>query len=221
MQRLYTYIFSSVGQKQLMAISGLGWGLFVLLHMLGNLLIFGGDEIYNKYSHTLVSSPGILLFEMGLLLLLLTHIFYAIRTTIQNSKARTTQYMASKTAPKEASLASRTMKYQGIVLLCFIILHLINFKFGTEYMITYDGLQVRDLFRLVVEKFQSPLYVGIYVVSVSLLGFHLSHGLYSAIQSLGLYHETYTIMIQKFSIIYGIIIGLGFGLPPIYIYLFY
>ena len=204
-----------------MAISGLGWALFVLLHMLGNLLIFGGDEIYNKYSHTLVSNPGILLAEMVLLILLLTHVFYAIKTTIQNSKARTIQYIASKTAPKEASLASRTMKYQGLILLCFIVLHLINFKFGTEYMITYGELQIRDIFRLVVEKFQNPFYVSIYVISVSLLGFHLSHGLYSAIQSLGFYHDRYTVSIKRCSVIYGIIIGLGFSTTPIYVFFFH
>ena len=222
MQSIWTYIFSSVGQKQLMALSGLGWGLFALAHMLGNLLILCGDEAYNKYSHALVSNPGIFIAEFGLLVLLLTHVFYGIKLSLENSKARTTKYSVNKkTASKEASLVSRTMKYQGIVILCFIILHLINFKFGTEYMITYDGAEVRDLFRLVVEKFQSPLYVGIYISSVSLLGFHLSHGLYSSVQSLGFYHEKYMIYIKRCSVIYGFIIGFGFSITPLYIFFFY
>ena len=71
--------FSSIGQKQLMALSGLGWGLFALTHMLGNLLILCGDEAYNKYSHALVSNPGIFIAEFGLLVLLLTHVFYGIK----------------------------------------------------------------------------------------------------------------------------------------------
>ena len=221
MKQFWTYIFSSVGQKQLMALSGLGWGLFALAHMLGNLLILCGDEVYNKYSHALVSNPGIFIAEFGLFVLLLTHVFYGIKLSLENSKARTIQYSVSKTASKEASLVSRTMKYQGIVILCFIVLHLINFKFGTEYMITYDGAEVRDLFRLVVEKFQSPLYVGIYIISISLLGFHLSHGLYSSIQSLGFYHDKYMFCIQRCSVIYGLIIGLGFSITPIYIFFFH
>ena len=221
MKQIWTYIFSSIGQKQLMALSGLGWALFVLAHMLGNLLILFGDEAYNKYSHVLVSNPGIYLAEFGLLVLLLTHVFYGIKLSLENSKARTTQYSVSKTASKQASLVSRTMKYQGIVILCFIVLHLINFKFGTEYMITYDGVQVRDIFRLVVEKFQSPVYVGIYIICVSLLGFHLSHGLYSSVQSLGFYHDKYMTCIKKCSVVYGFIIGLGFSITPIYIFFFY
>ena len=221
MKQFWIYIFSSVGQKQLMALSGLGWGLFALVHMLGNLLILCGDEPYNKYSHALVSNPGILLAEFGLLVLLLTHVFYGIKLSLENSNARTTGYSVNKSASKEASLVSRTMKYQGIVILCFIVLHLINFKFGTEYMITYDGVEVRDLFRLVVEKFQSPLYAGIYISSVSLLGFHLSHGLYSSVQSLGFYHDKYMICIQRCSVIYGFIIGLGFSITPLYIFFFY
>ncbi len=215
------YIFSSVGQKQLMALSGLGWAIFVLMHMLGNLLIFLGDEAYNKYSHALTSNPGILLAELGLLILLLTHVFYGIKTAIENAKARSVPYATSKTSPKEASLASRTMKYHGILLLLFIILHLVNFKFGAYYTVTYNETPIRDIFRLVVEKFQSPLYVSIYVASVSLLGFHLSHGLYSALQSLGFYNEKYMIVLKKCSMVYGIIIAVGFSLAPLYILFFY
>lgn len=221
MGRFQTYIFSSVGQKQLMAISGLGWSVFVLMHMLGNLLILGGAEIYNKYSHALISNPAIILFEIGLLTLLLTHIFYGIRTTIGNLKARKQQYMVSPSPPKSSSLSSRTMIYQGVVILVFVILHLIHFKFGTEYTTTYGNVEMRDLFRLVAETFQSPLYVGFYVLSVFILGFHLSHGLSSSLQSLGFYHDKYQIVVQRLSLTYGLVIALGFSIAPLYIYWFY
>lgn len=221
MGRFQTYIFSSVGQKQLMAISGLGWSVFVLMHMLGNLLILGGAEIYNKYSHALISNPAIILFEIGLLTLLLTHIFYGIRTTIDNLKARKQQYMVSPSPPKSSSLSSRTMIYQGVVILVFVILHLIHFKFGTEYTTTYGNVEMRDLFRLVAETFQSPLYVGFYVLSVFILGFHLSHGLSSSLQSLGFYHDKYQIVVQRLSLTYGLVIALGFSIAPLYIYWFY
>ena len=203
-----------------MALSGLGWGIFVLVHMLGNLLIFGGDQVYNTYSHALVSNPGILLFELGLCLLLLTHIFYGVKTTITNARARGHRYNVSKTGSKESSLASRTMIYQGVIILIFIILHLIHFKFGPEYAIVYGDLEVRDLFRLMVEKFQSPFYVGFYTVCVCIVGFHLSHGISSSLQSLGFYHDKYIGHVQKISLAYSILVALGFSLPPLYIYFF-
>lgn len=221
MGSLWVYVVSSVGQKQLMALSGLGWAGFVLLHMLGNLLIFQGGEAYNTYSHALISNPAILLFELVLVTLLLTHVFYGVKITLQNFSARKQDYQLSKTGLKEASWSSRTMAYQGVFILVFIVLHLIHFKFGPEYMIAYGETEaIRDLFRLVVEKFQSPFYVGFYILSVGILGFHLSHGLYSSLQSLGFYHNKYVAHIQKLSIIYGIIIGLGFSTTPVYIYFF-
>ncbi len=218
MSRLVTYLFSSVGQKKLMALSGLGWGLFALSHMAGNLLVFVGSETYNKYGHAIVSNPAIYVAEAGLVLLLLTHVFYGIRVSIQASKARSQGYVVKKSGDKEATLSSRTMKYTGIAVLGFIILHLWSFKYGAYYEVSYDGVVVRDLFRLMLEKFESPIYTWGYVAAVILIGFHLSHGVYSALQSLGINHPRYTPIIEKISVLYGILIAVGFASQPIYVH---
>ena len=218
MSNLLKYAFSSVGQKQLMAVSGIGWALFVLSHMAGNLLIFAGAEVYNKYSHSIVSNPGIYLMEAALLFLLLTHIVFAISVSIKNSKAKSGGIVPSS-GDKGTSFIAKTMKYQGILILLFIIIHLVSFKFGTVYHVTYDTVEIRDIFRLVVEKFQSFPYVSFYCVTVLILGFHLSNGISSSLQSLGLYSVKYDSMVRKFSFVYGMIVGVGFCIPPIYLYL--
>ncbi len=212
------YIFSSVGQKQLMAISGIGWALFVLGHMAGNLLVFAGPEVYNKYSHALISNPGIYLMEAGLLILLLIHVCYAVNVSIKNAKAKTKQSATSK-GEKGTGFIAKTMKYQGILILLFLIVHLVDFKFGPEYKVTYDTGQIRDIFRLVVLEFQSPMYVSFYCVTVLILGFHMANGISSSLQSLGLYSEKYYSFVRKLSFVYGMVVGIGFCIPPVYIFL--
>ena len=211
------YIFSSVGQKQLMAVSGIGWALFVLGHMAGNLLIFLGPEIYNTYSHALISNPGIYIAEFGLLALLLTHIVFAISVSIKNYRSKTSAAFEPN-KDKGTGFIAKTMKYQGILILIFIVIHLINFKFGPEYLVTYDEVEMRDLFTLVALKFQSPLYVSFYCVLVFILGAHLAHGINSSFLSLGLYSKKYDRLVRRSSIIYGVVIAIGFALPPIYLY---
>jgi len=202
-----------------MALSGLGWGLFALSHMAGNFLLFVSPEAYNKYGHAITSNPAIYVAEAGLVALLLTHVVFGIRTVIQNKAARKSNYKMSKSGAKQASIASRTMIVQGIIVLLFIVLHLITFKFGSYYAVSYDGQEMRDLFKLVVEVFQDPIYVGFYVVSVLLLCLHLSHGVWSALQSLGIYKEKYFKLVTNISIVYGILVGFGFAAQPVYVFL--
>ncbi|MCB0394261.1 MAG: succinate dehydrogenase cytochrome b subunit [Bdellovibrionales bacterium] len=221
MKGLCAYAFSSIGQKTLMAVSGLGWALFALSHMAGNLLIFAGPQAYNNYGHAIVSNPAIYVAEIGLIVLFLTHVIYALKTTIENSRARKSKYVVSKSGEKQASLASRTMKHQGLVILIFLFLHISAFKFGAYYAVDYGQGEIRDLFRLLFEKFQDPVYVWFYVVCVLLLGFHLSHGLYSGFQSIGFFHTKYTPILKCASVLYGLAIAVGFASQPIYLHFIY
>ncbi len=203
-----------------MAITGLSMSLFVLTHMLGNLLLFVGPEAYNMYSHKLITNPLITVAELGLLLMFLLHVFMAIRLTIENRSARPTRYAMPTNGSKAVSQASKTMIYHGMVLLIFTVYHLVTFKYGTVYETDYNGVMVRDLHRLVVEVFQSPAYVLFYVISMGTLGFHLSHGVQSSFQSLGFRHPRYTPGLKIFSTAYALIVGLGFGAQPVYVYFF-
>lgn len=215
-----SFFCSSVGKKYLMGISGLIWAGFVFGHMAGNMLMFIGADLYNQYGHALTSGMLIYAVEAVLLVSIITHVGLAINLTLENRKAKGSRYAVGPSAQKGGSLASRTMAAQGSLILAFIILHLITFKFGTYYETTVNGVVMRDLHRLMVEVFQSPGYVAWYVVCLVLLGFHLSHGVKSIFQSFGVLTEKWSRAFHKISIVYAVVVALGFLAQPIYVFLF-
>lgn len=211
------FIKSTVGRKYLMGITGLVWAGFVLSHMAGNLLIFVGPDAYNKYGHAITSGNLIYIAEAGLIISLIVHVVCAISLTKQNRAARPQQYAVNPNGDKGASLASKTMIAQGLLLLTFIITHLATFKFGTYYETTVDGVVMRDLAKLMYEVFQSPAYVGWYILSLILLCAHLSHGFGSVFQSFGLLERKMQAPLKKLSWTYALIVTLGFISQPLYI----
>lgn len=214
------FLGSTVGKKYLMGISGLVWAGFVLAHMAGNLLIFVSHDAYNAYGHALTSGNIIYIVEAVLILALITHVFTAVSLTIANKSAKPTKYAVAASGKKKVSLASRTMAIQGSLILVFIIMHIATFKFGTYYETTVNGVVMRDLAKLMAETFQSTGYVAWYVVALILLGFHLSHGVGSCFQSLGLMEGTYRNLWKKLSYAYAFIVALGFIAQPLYLFIF-
>lgn len=212
------YLMSSIGRKQLMALTGLAWSLFVLTHMAANLLILFDAEAYNKYSHALISNPLIYIAEAGLVLTLLVHIVNGVIVTYGNRAARPLKNAMAPSGDKAPRLQSKWMAYHGMLLLIFIVWHLVTFKYGKTYYVTYNGVEMRDLHRLVLEIFQIPFYVGFYLVCMVAVGLHLSHGFYSAFATLGLYHPRYSPMISKFGYVYAVIVAAGFMSQPIYVF---
>lgn len=204
-----------------MALAGLALCLFVLTHVLGNFLMFVSPEAYNIYGHKLTSNPLIYLAEAGLVLMFVLHIIEGVSVTLTNRKARPQNYAVAPNGPKRTTYTQKTMMWQGMVILIFVVLHLITFKYGEVYMVRYGDEEVRDLFRLVYEVFQSPGYVFWYVIAVLILGFHLSHGFYSSLQTLGANHPAYTPKFKLISILYGVLIGVGFAIQPLYMMFFY
>lgn len=212
---------STIGSKSLVGITGLGLSLFVLSHMAGNLLILVDPKAYNLYGHALVTNPFIYVAEAGLIVLFVAHLVKAILLTLKNHQARPQKYAVASSGDKKTSAVTKTMWAQGLVIFVFLILHLITFKYGETYEVIYDGQTVRDLHRLVVEVFAQPGYVIGYFISMLVLGFHLSHGVSSAFQTLGFNHPHYTPMIKKFSLFYGIVVAGGFIAQPLYVFLIY
>jgi succinate dehydrogenase / fumarate reductase, cytochrome b subunit len=104
------------------------------------------------------------------------------------------------------------------MLLVFLILLLITFMYGAHYDTTIDGVVMRDLHRLVLEVFQSPIYVGWYLVALVLVGLHLSHGFYSSFCSLGFYHPRYSSMLNKLGYLYAFVVAAGFIVQPLYVF---
>jgi succinate dehydrogenase / fumarate reductase cytochrome b subunit len=206
-----------------MGLSGLIWTGFVLAHMAGNLLIFVGPDAYNSYGHAITSGKIIYVAEALLVLALLTHVFLAISLTRQNRAARPMGYAKAAPPQKAAAFGSKTMIVQGTIILVFVILHLATFKYGPGtadgYVTTVDGVQMRDLARLMYEVFHQPGYVAWYVVALVLLGIHLRHGVASVFHSFGLLHPAYQHGIKVFAMIYSVVVAAGFIAQPIYIFL--
>jgi succinate dehydrogenase / fumarate reductase, cytochrome b subunit len=216
------FLKSTVGRKYVMGLTGLIWMGFVLAHMLGNMLIFVSADLYNAYGHAIVSNkPLLYVAEAVLVLGLVMHVATAISLTRQNKKSRSTTYAVSPSGPKGASVASRTMAIQGSIVLAFVILHLITFKYGTVYMTTVNGVEMRDLHRLIIEVFKAPGYVGWYVVSLVLLMFHLSHGAQSVFQSFGLLQRKMQKSLNLLAWGYAIVVAMGFLSQPAYVFLFH
>jgi len=210
---------SSVGNKLLLGLTGLALFGFLIVHLAGNLLAFIGGESYNEHAHALISNPLIIPAELGLVAIFLTHIYKAIVNYRQNRAARPVAYGVKKWAggPSRKSVASTTMIWTGLATLVFVVVHVAQIKYGAWYE-TGDP-PIRDLYRTEAEVFASPLWVAIYVVCMVLIGFHLRHGISSAFQSLGLSHPVYTKRVVAAGTVLAILIGGGFALIPIWVYL--
>lgn len=215
-----SYLASTLGRKYLVGITGIAWALFVMMHMLSNLLVFVGAEIYNKYSHALTSNPFIYLAETVLVVFILIHATYALSLRIRNWRTNPIAYAVAPVKEKSASVSSRTMAYTGLAILGFLIWHVATFKFGPEYFITYDGVQMRDLYTLVIDAFHNPLYALLYSISMVLVGVHLFHGVQSSFQTFGIMHPRYNTFIKYFGHTYAVIVAVGFFALPVYVYFF-
>lgn len=218
------FFSSAIGRKQIMGFTGLVWAGFVLMHMFGNLLIVVGPGAYNAYGHAIVSNPLLFVAEAGLVLAMLFHIYDGIMVTLKNKGAREIKNSMPTSGPKAARFQSRWMIFHGSILLVFIILHLAHFKYGPGigdgYVVSSNGAQVRDLYKLVSETFHSPLYLVWYSIAMVVVGLHLSHGLYSSFASLGIYHPKFSPLLNKFGYVYAVVVALGFIVPPLYVFLF-
>lgn len=221
MSNKVSYLCSTIGRKQLVGLTGLGLAGFVLAHMLGNLLILVSPEAYNKYGHALITNPLLIVAEAGLLLMFVGHIFLAIYLAIQNKMARPQNYAVRSNGDKKTSWIMRTLWMQGLLILVFVILHLITFKFGTHYTVTYGGVEMRDLHKLIVEVFHNDIYVAWYLVALLILGFHLSHGVKSSIQTFGIHNPRLQSCFKQISWGYAILVTLGFIVQPLYVYFLY
>lgn len=215
---------TTTGSKFLVALTGLSLVGFLIAHLAGNLLILLGPEKFNHYSHALISNPLVVPAELGLIALLLLHIGKALQHVMRARTARPVPYTRQVGAggPSRKSLGSTTMALSGIVLLVFLVVHIATLKFGPSYPSSGPDAApgMRDLYRLVVEVFQSPWVVLFYVVSMAVIGLHLRHGVSSAFQSLGLMTPGWTPTILSAGLGLAVILAVGFALIPVWVFAF-
>ncbi len=209
MNWLVNTLGSSIGKKLLMAITGLGFCSFLAGHLAGNLTIYWGKDAFNSYAAHLHSlGPIITMAELGLLFFALVHILTGTTLFYQNFKARPVRYSMNKSAGGR-TIGSRTMPYTGFFLLIFIVFHLINFHFIDKTGTT--------IYQIVHSAFENIGYVVIYVIAMIIAAIHVSHGLWSAFQTIGANHVKYMPFIKVVSYVFSLIIVIGFGFLPVYL----
>jgi succinate dehydrogenase cytochrome b subunit len=216
-----TRFFSSlVTTKLIVGTTGLLLFLYLILHIAGNLMVFLGQDTFNRYSYALISNPLVVPVEIGLLIVFLIHFFKAIRITLQNRAARPAPYAVKKMAggSSQKNLASSTMILTGLALLIFIPIHVAMFKYGPEY--PYGATGMRDLYKLEVQNFSSRASVGFYVLAMVVVGFHLWHGVASSFQSLGLSGPRFTPCVRKVGKTFAVLIAGGFIVIAVWMYLY-
>ena len=224
--KLLAALTSQVGRKILTGVTGVLLVLFVIGHLSGNLTLLSRDpSVFNTYARFL-HRFGTLVYvvEVGLAAVILLHAYLGIALAMRTARARKNGYEVykSKGGPSRQTLASRTMVYTGIILMVFLVIHIVQFRFGPStdlgYVVDIKGEESRDLYRLVYETFRNIWWVIFYVGVMILLGFHLRHGVWSALQSLGAMKPRYSKVIFSLALLFGVLLAVGFLILPIYMY---
>jgi succinate dehydrogenase / fumarate reductase cytochrome b subunit len=219
---------TTIGKKLITAVTGVLLIGFVLAHLLGNLTLLAPTAgPFNTYAHKL-DSLGVLKYvaEIGLIVLFGAHIVNGILLKRSNVKAKGVNYaygQKTKGGPSHFGPSSRGMIVTGMILLAFLILHIIQFRFGPSiaagYITDVDGEQARDLHRLVMETFANPVYTGIYIGVMLFLWSHLRHGFWSAFQSLGTLNERTRPTVNHIGVATAFVLAIGFLVLPLILFL--
>ena len=219
------FLFSSLGKKIIMSLTGLFLILFCVIHLAGNFTLYLGPEAFNAYTYKMTHNKAILYFlEAGLIAGFGFHIVMAIWTSIKNRQARPVRYKKKKKLGM-ATIFSSTMLVSGVLILFFLVVHLKTFKYGDGELVSItiakgEVVQIKNMYQIVVQSFKSLPYTLFYVVVVLFLGGHISHGFHSAFKSMGLYQNQFAKPLKVLAILVGILIGLGFASIPIYFYFY-
>ncbi|HET9086320.1 MAG TPA: succinate dehydrogenase cytochrome b subunit [Acidobacteriaceae bacterium] len=214
--RVVTFWQSTNGKKVVMAITGAMMFLFVVGHLLGNLQVFEGPEKINAYGHFLHSIGELLwIVRLTLILAIVLHITATIQLALRNKRARPIGY--SRKQAINSSYASRTMYWSGPIVLAFIIFHLLQFTAG--YIHPESRFIEGDVYHNLVSGFQVWWVSAWYIFAITLLGFHLRHGLWSMFQSVGFAHTRHTPTLKSAALLIAVVIVLGYISIPISILL--
>jgi len=227
--KVITNIFgSSLGKKYIMAVTGFILFLFVVGHMVGNLQIFLGPEAINRYGAFLQNlGEGLWLVRAVLLVVILLHIWSAIKLSAENKAARPIAY--AEYHPVAASYASRTMLMSGLIILAFIIYHLLHFTVQTKAInLTGQdfhafsepvkgaiGLERHDIYRMMIVGFSNIWVCAFYVLGVGLLCLHLSHGISAMFQSMGWKNKVYGPFLDKAARVIAWFLFIGYSSIPV------
>jgi succinate dehydrogenase / fumarate reductase cytochrome b subunit len=214
-ERSYGFYELSVGKKAVMAITGVVLFAYIIGHLAGNLQLFAGREMINRYAHFLHANPGPLwAARVVLLAAVILHIWTSYQLWALKRRARPVRYHKKDDVP--AAYAARTMLWSGPIIAAFVVFHVMHLTVGNV-----PGLPLReveggiDVYHNVVVGFRNPLVTISYIVAVSLLMLHLYHGVWSMFQSVGLSHPRYTPLLKRIAQVGSIAIAIGYISIPV------
>lgn len=219
---------SSIGRKVVMSITGIALVLFLTFHLAMNIVAIFSAEAYNAICGFLGANWYALVGTLGLAALFIVHIIYAFWLTIQNRRARGNEKYARVDRRETVKWASQNMLALGIVVIVGLALHLFNFWYNMQFqeILGNEGVilagqtySVHDGAGLIAYTFTSPIYVALYIVWLGALWFHLTHGFWSAIQSIGISNELWINRWKAVSNIYSTLIVAGFILVVVWFYI--
>lgn len=210
---------SSIGKKALMAVTGVIWVGYVVVHMYGNLKVFQGAEVFNHYAEGLryLGEPvlGHLHFlfiaRAVLIAALATHVWAAASLYVQARAARPSTYATRRVV--RANYASRTMRIGGVVILLFVLYHLAHLTWGVPGI--HNDYIRGDAYHNLIVGFQSPLIAILYLLALVALGFHLWHGVWSMFQTLGLNNQSWDGAFRALAWTLAILVPVGFAAVPL------
>lgn len=207
--------------KQLMALSGLFFVLFLLFHAYGNLKMFLGPEAYNHYAEWLKEDAFVPIFPHGgfiwvfralMIILLLVHVLAAVDVWVRSKKARKTSYVVKKSVVE--AYAARTMRFTGVAILIGVVLHILNFTTAT---IQTGFTAASTPYERMVGAFQSPWLFIVYLLFVTMVTAHVGHGFWSAFQTMGWVRKDTRKFMVGLSGVIAAAIFIMFMLPPFFI----
>ena len=209
------FLSSNIGLKILMAVTGVVMFGYLIGHVTGNMLVFKGPAAINSYSKFLHDSKG-LLWGTRLLLVasVVIHIWATVRFLMLRNAARPVPY-AMKAAHR-TTFAARTMYWSGPVIALFIIYHILHLTTGTahpNYHVDPNTHEV-DVYRNLVDGFTSPIASGLYIAAMLAIGFHLSHGVWSMLQTIGVNRPNWECALRTIAVIFAVVICGGFIAVP-------
>jgi succinate dehydrogenase / fumarate reductase cytochrome b subunit len=221
MSKKHGFLYSSIGKKAIMGLTGLFLISFLVVHCFINSLIFFNDGglTLNTGAAFMAHNWLIRAMELVLFLGLILHSVQALLLTVENRKARPGAY-AKFNGAANSTWYSRSMGLLGTLLLIFLIIHLAHFWVKSRFtgLPGHDASGNENLYAVMIDTFQNVFVVIIYCLSMISLSYHLMHGFQSAFQTLGLNHKKYTPFIKKFGLAFSIIIPVIFAAMPVTIY---
>ena len=214
---LFSFLKSTILSKVVMAVTGAIFVLYIIVHTLGNLQVFGGPDMINGYASFLHSTGELLwVFRLVLIVALILHVITAVRLYVLNKAARHVDYKVRKW--DTSNIASRTMIWGGIALFLFVTYHVLHLTLGVVDPANYGEMETYargtaefqrvNVYYMMVMGFRQPLVTIIYVLGLIALGFHLFHGFQSMFQSLGFNGPRFTPVIMRVSMWFAVIITL-------------